>query len=436
MAIKLDIKGTLRKRISGADRIKLLAETNSWFADHSAIISPKVTDSDLNSSSAMVASWLDLHPGAESVKFSIDRGDCVHIRARTSAAGPGYHAYLCDLIIQLGKDLDISWIASQQADQTKYFQTQDLSLLNLSFINWFGELAQDILNSESKGAGNAICMPSDSFYPDLQHSLLTQLGPRHSAWLEAIASRELDNIDICPWWEPGFGASYHLGHALTNMWNEVRWRKPIVDDETDLLNNVSRQLQTAHQLDPALRLPWEEWGEILQLLEINGELLETTQRRAAQHMKREPIGYRRYRAQVNLPLGWHVILPGSFCHDTENDRTTFLGYDNLHRNFRLTPYRDTHFFKTPLRKRFAKYQKICEPMPLEHKNDKVQSKAFLKYTEDETGQYWMLHGMAAADRNYATFTIAFEDENLRDWAIDTWHSIGQNNKLKDARSLY
>src|SRR5579871_5828067 len=52
---------------------------------------------------------INLHPAAEDVGV-IWRTDSVLVSARTSPVGPGYHLYICDLFLEMGRKFDIQWL--------------------------------------------------------------------------------------------------------------------------------------------------------------------------------------------------------------------------------------------------------------------------------------------------------------------------------------
>lgn len=428
MAIKLNIRGRLPQLLQNTDRSELLVQLQDWFKDRARLVSPKFAHADLDSKSSQLTLWLDLHPGADYIEISIDKTGFICITSCTAATGPGYHAYLCDLINDLGQDLKISWIVGKQTDVTSYFQTRDNASLDKYFMSWFKRLTNEILTLRPTASGNTLCMPKSFTYPDWTDYVLSQLGPRHKAWVEAI--HEFDSIDICPWWNKGFTAEYYLGRALCLMWNKVCWRDPILDEETELLKEISQLLEQAYKLDPTLRLPWNEWAEILGFLRVENAFVQS---QIVQHMGRVPIGYRRGRMTVHFPSGWQATIPGSFCHDEDNQGTTFVGYDHLARNIRIYPFSEKGLFRTSAKKIIDQYEAQCQPMPLEHKSDKLLSKAFLRYVEEANGNYWMLHGIAAITGKSLIFTICFENEELHDWAVKTWHTIKHDERIPATR---
>ena len=140
--------------------------------------------------------------------------------------------------------------------------------------------------------------------------LVTQMGPRSREWAEAVVRDPINGKDFFSWWNPERDADYYRNRGACLMWTSVRWRKPLVDDEKQILNEANENLQLAYRLDEALDYPWREWTEILKYLDADGKTrdgrLENTQMRPL-------IGYRRNQMRVSLAAGWTIQIPGRFA---------------------------------------------------------------------------------------------------------------------------
>src|SRR5262249_45804047 len=78
-------------------------------------------------------------------------------------------------------------------------------------------------------------------------------------------------------------------------------------------------LRRAHELDPALALPWAEWAEILDWLGLEDPLAQEVQERARALTAR--IGYRRRPLRVRLTGGWSLRVPGEMGSGFDDDST-------------------------------------------------------------------------------------------------------------------
>ena len=110
-----------------------------------------------------------------------------------------------------------------------------------------------------------VSMPLDYSFPG-QAGIVTPTGPRTRAWFEQMVEAPDRGIDFFPWWPEGVGAAFFLGRALCRLWQEVRWRTPITEDEGEFLMDVHLDLERAYHLDPGSAMPWREWRELLEYL--------------------------------------------------------------------------------------------------------------------------------------------------------------------------
>ncbi|HEX2336732.1 MAG TPA: hypothetical protein VHI72_09675, partial [Hyphomicrobiaceae bacterium] len=80
--------------------------------------------------------WLSFYPPAGGIQFDI-RNNQVAFDAKTSVAGPGYHAALIDLCDRLRADLGIAWRWDVGGDETGYATDRDLAKLHQAFVDQF-----------------------------------------------------------------------------------------------------------------------------------------------------------------------------------------------------------------------------------------------------------------------------------------------------------
>jgi hypothetical protein len=265
-----------------------------------------------------------LHPAAEEVEFARD-GAFLTVEAKTSTAGPGYHAYLCDFLHALEPELGGTFGEVSDGDEpgagdeTGYFSTGDRVALEDEMLAWLRGVVSAVSEYISDGFnGLMISMSTDATF-EVDGAIATPLGPRTADWLEATVQDPRAGIDIFPWWQPGLSAEHARGRALVRMWSDVRWREPLNDDETALLEEIDSDLQRARELDPALTLPWAEWSAILELLDRNDERARRVHERARDTPA--TIGYRRRPVRQSLTGGWSIRIPGEMASSFDEDGT-------------------------------------------------------------------------------------------------------------------
>lgn len=262
-----------------------------------------------------------LHPAAEDVEFVLQNAT-VTVSAKTSTAGPGYHAFVCELLECVGDDLGTKWapaVDDEEGDETGYFASHDRAGLEAEMLGWLRGLCDVIAEQAADGVGNlSVNLPTDTHY-EAEGLIITPMGPRDGAWLEATTKDPRRGIDLFPWWAHGLGAEHAFGRALARMWTEVRWRPPLDDSERALFERIDADLRRAHGLKPSLDLPWAEWAEITRWLERDDALAREVLERGRRLSPR--IGYRRRPVRPALTGGWSIRVPGEMATELDEEGT-------------------------------------------------------------------------------------------------------------------
>jgi hypothetical protein len=384
--------------------------------------------------------FVRIHPCAEDVEFRTPEAGVCIVSAKTSTAGPGYHIFACDLLRDLGTHFQINWeepdAEGETGDETGYFHGGDVEAVRREMLTWLGAISRIVLeNCKEDDIGiRMVSMPLDCSYPD-QCGILTPLGPRSAAWFERMIATPIEGTSFFPWWPEGAGAAFFLGRALCRMWQEIRWRMPIVEDEGELLMDVHLDLERAHHLDPKLAMPWREWAEIISYLteyfgyaefqHEEGFEEEVARRAAAVAVDVPLIGYRRGRAQVTLTGGWSIVIPGEMAEEWEENGETWSAWHGG-RTVWFTCWSVQGENDEPLGARA-----ILESRPpwpeegeiLEHADgDLVGRAVFLPYEEDGESM-WNLKAYSAIDGAFALCNIFLQDPSDLPWAVNVWKSL-------------
>ncbi|WP_163863714.1 hypothetical protein [Myxococcus eversor] len=359
---------------------------------------------------------LRLHPAAGEVSILAASGARVVISAETTAVGPGYHVFLCDLLKAMGQALHLHWAEPDEAmgvgDPTGYFHTDDAGPVEVHMLAWLQESVGQVLRLRSRGqSGFAMSMRFGHTF-EYPGALLTPLGPRDERWMRRVYEDPRVGMDVFPWWKQGVGAQARLGRALCRLWTEVVWRPPLLQEERRLMREVARALELAWREDPELAYPWREWREVLGYLGVGGTLAELVHRHAAFHAaKGPPIGYRRGAVQVALPAGWEIRIPGSLAEAHLEDGT-WVARDHR-RSVRFVPLEDATedgLVPTSAERR---------AMELEHRGERVSGRASLHMEPGEC----RLTAVCSSGRHRALCVVSFDDPEEEDWALGTWRSL-------------
>src|SRR5262249_12527337 len=124
-----------------------------------------------------------------------------------------------------------------------------------------------------------------------------------------------NGTDLFPWWEEGLTPRFYLGRATVEMCMNVRWREHISDEEGDRLERGDGGPYGGFQGDPAFAVPGREGGQIIDYLDMEGEVEAEIRRRAAAEPQRPLLGYRRHPVRVSLCDGWSITVSGAMAEE-------------------------------------------------------------------------------------------------------------------------
>jgi hypothetical protein len=379
----------------------------NWVVRKYPELLPEITQGKVKDSPAI---FCRLHPGAEEVELSLIDPEHLVVSASTSAAGPGYHIFLVSLLKDFAHDFQTSWQRSdgesrEYDDETGYFFTGDCTGVNLSMS------------------------PQTHF--ESEELAITPLGPRNREWMYQTSQDGASGKDFFAWWAPGLNAEYYLGRALTLMWRTVRWRPPVSDAEEAVLKTVASSLAQAYKLDPTLAYPWNEWRQILELLDAAPPERDFV----LAHATGNPtIGYRRGKVTVTLTGGWRIRMPGSFSE---------FEFDKDNNLFALDPPREIWFssFRLPASLSDEKFELVKRQLK-ENKFDYIEegdnyaATATIGKMVRGTGEdHFVINTLNLSPATKAVCTFVYSQVEDKDWALEIWKSIRPPSKPRAGDSL-
>jgi hypothetical protein len=277
-----------------------------------------------------------LHPAAEAVFIETD-GTHAKVSAKTSNAGPGYHAFLVTVLDSVGKSLGLNWEwdqdeAGENLDETGFFHERDFEKLK-GHIAWnvravFASAAQHMVACRSESFG--VWMPVSFDIGSIPDNIITPFGPISVAEgqrLGALPDEELlqSIAGLLPWWEKDFDGGFYRGLTLFSMWMDLRWCDPLDDGERHSIERTLRWAAEAGRLGAVPPIPREAVDELNSLLSPDpGDFSN-----GRDFPGREGIGYRRRTTRVSLPGGWQVSVPGSLAETTEDEGETLVFWNSV-----------------------------------------------------------------------------------------------------------
>jgi hypothetical protein len=260
---------------------------------------------------------LDLHPGEAAVKLVATSDGELAVTASAVVLGPGYLQYVVDLLDGILEEIDFVW----QPDGDSFVGTRGLAALQREFTTWLQhELAEIVAGRRSR----QLAMPQHPRY-EIEAGVLTSMGPRSSAWCDATLADGSAGQDLWPLWALATPATLARARGLWLLWMEVPWRTPMGAVEGDLMAQAHRELSQAYRLDAELELPWAEWGELVDYLDVDDDVTQEVRTRGAHATP--TIGYRRHPGRFALAAGWSVRLTANFADSWQDDGASMMATD-------------------------------------------------------------------------------------------------------------
>lgn len=424
---RVDLDG---RRFSRADARDWLGRAAVWFEEvGDTVLEARVVRDGEEKPVLLVA----CHPAVPPAEFRLGAGGRLRVTARTSPAGPGYHAHLCGLLGQFASELGVAWVADDATDPTDYFTATDRPACERAFDAWLGAVCRKALALPSPVS---VGMPDGDEYPG-HGPVLTPLGTRPRAWLERAAADPAAARESFPWWGRATDAAFYRNRAVCRLWLDFPWRPPLTEAEGEMTDQIANDLATAYKLDPAGDLPWREWLEVLAAIEndeeghtvtpADEELRERVAQRAFEAgSDGSSIGYRRTPVRAAIGSGWSIVVPGDFAREWGEDRT-WTGW-NTSRSvwFHAVGYTKPDGSRpTPAEAVAVGRRSLPEgdPVPGIDRPGFRGEAVFGETTDEDERQVWRLSGVTAAGGQLVVCHVYTENPADRDWAIETWHSL-------------
>ncbi len=334
MAVGIALAGSLVP-----DRRVKLSEARDWLT-RASIWFESAGDAVLETRLARDADELPLlhvhfHPVAEPLLLRLGGSGKVSVHARTSPAGPGYHAHLCDLLKDFAEDFEIVWNdPPPDRDPAHFFVGGDLAKLERHFLHWLASECSTALRMATPGATLSVGLPRPVrfLHPG---PVLTPMGPRPVEWLKAVAGDAQLGRDFFPWWSPELDAAFYSKRALTDLWLAFPWRPPLTEGEGEVADQIAADLANAYEADPDADLPWSAWAETLKVIERDDHKFTVeplpeslaTLIRSRDDGSAANVGYRRHPVVATFSCGWQMRLPGRLAIKRDDDGRTWTAWD-------------------------------------------------------------------------------------------------------------
>jgi len=269
-----------------------------------------------------------LHPGEEDILFTVTKGRIAAL-AKTSSAGPGYHAMLIGLLEDVGTRTGVTWSWQDgmdgEGDETGYHEHRDFERLRQAMLEWLAIVADHLLQADSGGAENfRVCLPIGD-RPVGPRIALAPMGELTREWCRGAADGNAESLKragvsfFTAWHCPDHAEFWASCGRYLMLW-DLTWTRPEDEGQRRLYEAALGCFARARDLDPQIALPEAELREAWTLL--NGTDPDRPPRP-------EGLGYRRGPMERALVGAWTASLPGYFrCRVIGGNKpSTYTGSD-------------------------------------------------------------------------------------------------------------
>ena len=338
------------------------------------------------------------------------------ISAKTNSAGPGYHAYLIDILDGLGiKPTSVE-------DEAGYYETRDYKVLQNEMAHWLKCVGSMVVEAIDKGSSNLAVSLSMDWFPvnGLENTVCCPLGFFGKEFFQKAQAGEDVASDFFLWWNKEQDAVFFKNAATNLILCEVNWLKPELENEKVAITAAIECLEKAYRINSDLEYPSAEWLELAELMD-NASLKEELKARFGNTCK-ATLGYKRGKISSNA-YGWRVIHSGKMHLDLES--SSYVYWDDK-KTIRLTSF--TVEFKEDVQNKsemLLENATESEPgyEPFRLSNETIAAKIMHKQGEENGQIQWETYFAAAHENSLLLITLFYEDEADRGWAIDVCNSV-------------
>jgi hypothetical protein len=354
---------------------------------------------------------VDLHPAAPDLFLTASDGGVVRVHGETVQGGPGYHRFVGRVLERLGRELSIDW-----DEATAGVAFAERPEVEQAYLAWLGpSLNQVRIARQRSSAGVQIGTPPGTRYA-FEGAIATVLGPRDDSWLETAIADPRVAIEVTPWWSDATDSQYLLNRALGLMWLQVRWRKPAVDGEAELLEEVHRLLSKAYPIEPDLPYPWHAWAEVVSYAGAEDGMARQVNARNLLEAPVAPVGYRRDPVTISHE-GWALEIPGEYA-ERRTDEEWWGGGAGRSITLAATDTGDMS-----AQAFLAQVGGDLGREALTHQAGPVVGRARITSDDSSGVAVGVLDGFSAVNGSGAAIRIVFDDPEDWQWALDLWRSL-------------
>jgi len=346
-------------------------------------------------------------------------GDNLVMSSKTNSAGPGYHAYLIEVMDGLGVK------PTRVDDETGYYKNRDFAALQAQMSQWLRSMSAVLTDALERDFSNFAVSVALDWLPQSDDQLVCcPLGNFDKAFFEDAKQGRNAGAEFFLWWNKSRDAMFYRNAALNMLLYTINWLASETEAERHDTAAVLACLEQAYTLDPNLQYPAAEWLELSNFSD-NSALAQTISARFP-NVGEPTVGYRRGNIATNV-YGWRFTHSG-MMHMDRDENGTLVQWDN-DKTIRATTF--TVEFKENLPNKSESLMESAldgtmeyVPFPLDI-NGCVAKIAHKRI--DENGEaVWYTSLVAALDNNLLMLSLFYVNDNERQWALDVCASVRRN----------
>jgi hypothetical protein len=398
---------------------RLAKKSRKQYEQYFGSLKPVIPDWNPVSTFEDAGFLVKLVPFEEEIYGTWENGD-LRISAKTSSAGPGYHAYLVDLIDGLGvAPLEVK-------DDTGYYDARNYSALQDEMSGWLRILSEQLIKMGDSGqdyAALSVSLRIDGFPEATGHFACCPLGYYEREFVEMALSGQNLGPEFFVWWNQQQDALFYRNAALCQILSDVNWLMPRSSGERLSVSSALGCLEIAFGLDPYLAYPAAEW---LELARLSGDaaLAEAIRSRFGA-VGQATLGYNRGIISSEMH-GWRFSHSGMMHAEFEDEGETYVHWDGK-RTIRVSSL-TVEFNGNPPNKSemllaSATAKESYEPFRL--RNADIPAKILHKQIEENGKPLWSTSLNAAMENELLVMSLYYEDEADREWALGVCASVAR-----------
>lgn len=262
---------------------------------------------------------VSFYPPDGALAFEIARSG-VTIDAKTSVAGPGFHAALIDLCDALERMLGLEWNWRAGGDETGFAISRDRGALQEAFLGQFTAFCDHYRRS---GAAYDYKLNLElGLAVGVRGGVATPLGVHPLSLFTSCANDDRESLvdaarSVFPWWSDQLGREFWTNALSALLWTQVEWRRPTgpsVAWEEHVHAAALHAAERARQCGAALSN------------EVNQGLRQIASMTPEMTPPGEGIGYRRGDRAFDLGGPWTIDVPAYYVFQTEEDGAACLWF--------------------------------------------------------------------------------------------------------------